>query len=128
MSQYSYHQIAQVTIYTIGKFKYNATILHIFRYKTDGELGISKISSTVSTGKIQDDKIVVSLFGNTYCLKSVLFHLGVGVNSGHYTAIVNEGQDWYHFNDNQVTCKTTYKNRAHKSSENYVMCYKLQNQ
>ena len=91
-------------------------------------MGISKISSTVSTGKIQDDKIVVSLFGNTYCLKSDLFHLGVGVNSGHYTAIVNEGQDWYHFNDNQVTCKTTYKNRAHKSSENYVMCYKLQNQ
>jgi hypothetical protein len=48
-----------------------------FRYKTDGSNRISKIFTPVSTGKIEDNKIIASMFGRRYRLYSTLFHKAV---------------------------------------------------
>lgn len=101
-------------------------IYHICRYKTDGETGISKIFTPVSTGKFQEDRIIATLFGRKYRLKSIFFRKGIGIHSGHFTSITNECNKWFFLNDSQVTCKDSYKQQAYKSADNYVLCYKLQ--
>ena len=47
--------------------------------------------------------------------------LGAGVHSGHYTAMVNKGADWWYMNDQVVTKKDQTK--AWKSSENFILFY-----
>ena len=54
-----------------------------------------------------------------------LCHLsqGPGVHSGHYTAMMKKGDDWWYMNDQVVTRRDNAK--AWKSSENYIMFYKM---
>jgi ubiquitin C-terminal hydrolase len=56
----------------------------------------------------------------------LLFHKGFDVHSGHYTAITNEFEKWFFLNDSHVTSKDSYKSQAHKSDDNHMIFYKLQ--
>ena len=47
--------------------------------------------------------------------------VGAGVHSGHYTAMVMRGADWWYMNDQFVTKKDETK--AWKSSESYILFY-----
>ena len=81
--------------------------------------------TTVSTGKVENGKIVAKLFGQDYFLKSVLFHIGTEVGRGHYTAVTCEQEKWIYLNDSIVSSRKNYIHQAYKSKDNYLFMYEL---
>lgn len=48
----------------------------------------------------EDD--IIEFAGERYRLVGTVQHEGADANSGHYTAHIKQGGQWYHFNDNKV--------------------------
>lgn len=40
--------------------------------------------------------------GHNYSLTGFIQHFGPNKSSWHYTAVCQEGENWYHFNDSKV--------------------------
>ena len=99
------------------------SIPECFRYKHERLNIVSKISTKVSTGRIQNGNIVAQLFGKQYLLKSVVLHIGNGVEAGHYTAITQEKEKWWFCNDGIVNCHEKYFEQAYKSGNSYLLLY-----
>ena len=68
---------------------------------------------------------MANLFGKKYLLKSIMFHMGLGVGGGHYTAVAKEQEKWMFLNDSHVSCKDRYIHQAHKSKDSYLLFYIL---
>ena len=54
-----------------------------------------------------------------------MFHMGLGVGGGHYTAVAKEQEKWVFLNDSHVSCKDRYIHQAHKSKDSYLLFYIL---
>ena len=92
---------------------------------TDGSNNISKIFTSVCTGRVEENSIIIDLFGRKYSLQSVLFHEGPTVDSGHYTAVKTINNSWFSADDSIVTENMQYINLAHISEKNHMLFYKL---
>ena len=123
MSKYFDSQPQQV----ISKVRCPLIIQFVIRYKTDGFNNISKIFTSVSTGRVEENNIVIDLFGRKYSLQSVLFHHGQTVNSGHYYAFIKKNNKWFCVNDSLVTENEQNINHVHISQKNHMLFYKLVN-
>lgn len=54
---------------------------------------------------------------------------GVGVQTGHYTAVIKQKDSWWFMNDQVVTGSDStrnFKDKAWKSGENYILFYKME--
>ena len=121
MSKYFDSQSQQV----ISKVRCPLIIQFVIRYKTDGFNNISKIFTSVSTGRVEENNIIIELFGRKYSLQSVVFHDGNTVNSGHYFMVKKQCNKWFCVNDSTVTENDQNITRAHVSEKNHMLFYKL---
>ena len=123
MSKYFDSQSQQV----ISKVRCPLIIQFVIRYKTDGFNNISKIFTSVSTGRVEENNIIIELFGRKYSLQSVVFHHGNSVNSRHYFTIKKQNNKWFCVNDSLVTENEQNINHVHISQKNHMLFYKLVN-
>ena len=121
MSKYFDSQPQQV----ISKLRCPLIIQFVIRYKTDGFNNISKIFTSVYTGRVEENNIIIELFGRKYSLQSVVFHDGNTVNSGHYFMVKKQCNKWFCVNDSTVTENDQNITRAHVSEKNHMLFYKL---
>ena len=121
MSKYFDSQSQQV----ISKVRCPLIVQFVIRYKIDGFNNISKIFTSVSTGRVEENNIIIELFGRKYSLQSVVFHDGNTVNSGHYFMVKKQCNKWFCVNDSTVTENDQNITRAHVSEKNHMLFYKL---
>lgn len=60
-----------------------------------------------------------------YELKSWIDHLGSSISSGHYTAVVSRGTEWYYCDDENLSKMKYDQVREIKDSDAYVLFYSL---
>ena len=76
----------------------------IIKTKNGVEVVDQKIQTAVQFAERIDGSMFPGLSESAkYRLVGVVNHLGTGPRSGHYTATVRKGEEWFEFNDSRVT-------------------------
>ena len=65
--------------------------------------------------------LLKNLYGIFSIRKSMVNHIGININSGHYTATVrknSKSDDWIHYDDDKITKSTDFE-----SPNGYILFY-----